>query len=234
MHIVVQGLTKRFGRLTALDEVSFELRPSQILVVLGANGAGKTTLLRCMAGVLTPSSGNIFYDGERFNRERIELRRRLYFMPEQTVGFWNYTIIEYITMILRLYEVEREGIEETVVQLLKEFDLLVLAYSQLGTLSRGQLYKAGLVAMLAVDAELWLVDEPNGIMRFKDHVSAARERGRTIIYTTQILEVAEKFCTHFCLLDEGRVHLVDSAVRLSEWSTGQAGGLENLFRKLRE
>jgi len=241
MDIAIEGLTKRFGRLRALDDVSFQVGPGQIMVVLGPNGAGKTTLLRCMAGLLAPSAGSIIYDGERFYRGRVDLRKRLFFQPEQTVAFWNYSIIDHISMVLRLYEADEAGVEERVVQLLKDFDLLVLAYARLGTLSRGQLYKAGLVALMAVDPELWLVDEPfasgmdpNGILKFKEHAEAAARRGRTIIYTTQILDVAEKFCTRFCLLDEGRVYMVDSAVRLSEWSAGPRGGLETLFRKLRE
>ncbi len=241
MDIAVERLTKRFGRLKALQDVSFQLGPGQIMVVLGPNGAGKTTLLRCLAGVLSPSAGTILYDGEPFCRSRVDLRRRLFFQPEQTVAFGNYSIIEYVAMVLRLYEVYREGIEDRVVELLNDFDLLVLAYAHLGTLSRGQLYKAGLVALLAADPELWLVDEPfasgmdpNGIMKFQEYAREGVSRGRTIVYTTQILDVAEKFCTRFCLLDQGQVYLIDSSARLSEWAVGQRGGLENLFRKLRE
>ena len=241
MRISVERLTKTFGRLRALDDVSFQLEPGQILVVLGANGAGKTTLLRCLAGLVVPTRGTIRYDGEEFHRGRLDLRRRLFFLPDVPVAFAHYTVIDYLTMVLRIYEADHEGVEDRVVEILRDSDMLVLAYARMGTLSRGQLYKAGLAALIAVDPELWLVDEPfasgmdpNGIIKFKDYAREAAERGRTVVYTTQILAVAEEFCTCFCLLDEGRVFLVDRAARLCEWSSEQAGGLESLFRKLRE
>ncbi|NOX54943.1 MAG: ABC transporter ATP-binding protein [Planctomycetes bacterium] len=241
MHVSVEHVTKNFGRLKALDDVSFQLGPGHMFVVLGANGAGKTTLLRCLAGLVVPTRGTIRYDGEKFSRDRLDLRKRLYFLPDVPVAFPQFTVIDYLTMVLRIYEVDQERIEDRVVEILRDFDMLVLAYARMGTLSRGQFYKAGLAALIAVDPELWLVDEPfasgmdpNGIIKFKDYAKEAAERGRTVIYTTQILAVAEEFCTCFCLLDEGRVFLVDSAARLCEWSSEQAGGLESLFRKLRE
>ncbi len=83
MDIAVSHVTKRFGSTTALDDVSFELEPGEVVGVLGANGAGKTTLLNVMAGVFIPDGGEIRYDGERFRRDRLDLRRRFFYLPDR-------------------------------------------------------------------------------------------------------------------------------------------------------
>ena len=86
MDIAVSHVTKRFGSTTALDDVSFELEPGEVVGVLGANGAGKTTLLNVMAGVFIPDGGEIRYDGERFRRDRLDLRRRFFYLPDRRRG----------------------------------------------------------------------------------------------------------------------------------------------------
>jgi ABC-type cobalamin/Fe3+-siderophores transport system ATPase subunit len=76
MKIALQGVVKKFKSLRALDSVSLSIEPGQVLVLLGPNGAGKTTLLRCLAAIVAPDEGTLLYDGERFLRERLDLRRR--------------------------------------------------------------------------------------------------------------------------------------------------------------
>jgi ABC-2 type transport system ATP-binding protein len=108
-------------------------------------------------------------------------------------------------------------------------------------LSRGQMYKTGLVAMIAVDRELWILDEPFasgmdplGIDAFKRHARAAAARGHTIIYSTQILEVAEKFSDRVCVIHRGEIRAYDSMSRLREQAADKQNVLEEMFRQLRE
>src|SRR5256885_10724889 len=82
MKIELQEVRKKFKSLGALDSVSMSIEPGQVVVVLGPNGAGKTTLLRCLAAIAAPDEGKILYDGERFTRERLDLRRRFLFLPD--------------------------------------------------------------------------------------------------------------------------------------------------------
>jgi ABC-type multidrug transport system ATPase subunit len=87
MQIVLESLTKRFGSLRALENISLKIQPGQVVAILGPNGAGKTTLLRCLSAIVASDKGRIFYDGEQFNRGRIDLRQRLTFLPEFPVIF---------------------------------------------------------------------------------------------------------------------------------------------------
>jgi ABC-type multidrug transport system ATPase subunit len=82
LRIDIRSLTKSFGHTSALDSVSLSVAPGRIVAMLGANGAGKTTLLRCLAGIAAADSGEILYDGEPFRRDRVDLRQRLFLLPD--------------------------------------------------------------------------------------------------------------------------------------------------------
>jgi ABC-type multidrug transport system ATPase subunit len=214
-------VTKRFGRVAALDDVSLDIQPGQIVAVLGANGAGKTTLLRALAGNVAPDDGEILYDGELFRRDRIDLRRRFCFLADFPEVFPDMTLLRHIGMMVALYESERPGIEQTILELLREFALLPLIDAPLRTLSRGQAYKAALLGLLVVDPEVWMLDEPfasgmdpAGITGFRRHVRSALARGRTCLYTTQIVELAEGFSDAVCVLEEGRIAAFGAIDRL--------------------
>ena len=241
MRIELEKLTKKYGSFTALDKVSAKIEPGQTVALLGPNGAGKTTLLRCMAGIVAPSQGRVFYDDVEFNRGKMELREKLFFLPDFPFVFEQWSILQHIGMVLRLYKTPREGIEEKVIELLSEFELLPLAERPFRALSRGQRYKAGLAALIAADPELWLVDEPfasgmdpHGITAFKKCVRQAAARGRTVIYSTQILDAAERFSDRVGIIYRGSLVAFDSVANMQDAKLPQGGVLEGVFELLRE
>jgi ABC-type multidrug transport system ATPase subunit len=237
MRIQIEGVSKRFGGIWALEEVSLDLDPGQVVGVLGANGAGKTTLLNCLAGIVAPSAGKICYDGERFHRGKMALRRRLMYLPDFPMAFAHMSVLQHIAMCKRLYE-RAEADAEAVARILDHLNILVYAGMPLGAMSRGQMYKAVLAALLVIDPELWILDEPMasgmdpmGIAYFKSEAKAAAERGRTVVYTTQILEIAEKFSDRICVLDHGGMRLNGKAGEL--WGGEGKSSLENVLVNLR-
>ncbi len=239
MKIELRAVSKSYGRARALDRASAEIGASQIVAILGANGAGKTTLLRCLAGIAAPDAGEIVYDDLPFERDNMDLRRQVFFLPDIPVVFYELSIVRHIGMVLRVYEREEAGIEAKVLQLLKDFDLLSAAENPLRTLSRGQVYKAALAALIAVNPRVWLLDEPfasgmdpHGINALKHYAREAAAAGSTVIYTTQILDVVERFSDRVCILHQGEVRAFDS-VNLLE-SSRQGKGLEEIFHQLRE
>jgi ABC-type multidrug transport system ATPase subunit len=240
MRIELRGVSKRFGRTLALQGVSCAFAPGQIVGVVGANGAGKTTLLRCLAGVVGVDLGEILYDGEGFNRGRLDLRRRLHFLPDFPFLFWDQNSIQHVALALKVYGVPWTEREELVVELLRDFDLLPLARRKLGTLSRGQIYKTGLVMLMALDPELWLLDEPfasgmdpHGIDAFRQRARQAVARGRTVVFTTQLLDLAERFADRVGILHQGELHACDTVAALASRTGGEGGALERIFRQLR-
>ena len=195
MHIKTEGLTRRYGR-PALDGVSLDIAPGQIVALLGLNGAGKSTLLRCLAGMTAPSKGDVYYDGQPLRREDLATRRRLFFLPDFPLVLMKQSVLQNIAVALRLYEADVAGAEDRVLALLEEFDMIAFAKEPPHQLSRGQAYKVALICLLAMDPEVWLCDEPLasgmdplGLAAYRRHVRGAAARGRTIIYSTQDLAV---------------------------------------------
>lgn len=240
MHIRVESISKHYGQIDVLDAVSLEFFPGKIVAILGPNGAGKTTLLRSLATVVKPDTGQILYDGEKLQRGRLDLRKKLFFLPDFPLAFAEMNVLRHISMCLRLYDVEPNTRIERIIDLLERFDLLAFAEARFGTLSRGQIYKAALCGFLAVDPSLWILDEPfasgmdpTGILQFREEARSAARRERTILFSTQILEIAEKFADLICILDHGRVLYLDSPAKLREEGGGDDRALIELFRKLR-
>jgi ABC-type multidrug transport system ATPase subunit len=238
MNIRIDKVSKKFGRLWALEEVSLDLEPGQVVGILGANGAGKTTLLNCLAGIVVPSQGRIYYDGEAFNRGKLSLRRRLMFLPDFPMAFARMNVLQHIAMCIRLYE-RTEPDANNVARILDQLNILALAGMPLGTMSRGQLYKTCLAGLLVIDPELWILDEPMasgmdpiGIAYFKQQAKLATARGRTVVYTTQILEIAEKFSDRICVLDHGGLRLTGKAGEL--WGGQGKQSLEDVLVNLRD
>ncbi|MBG85816.1 MAG: hypothetical protein CMO80_02815 [Verrucomicrobiales bacterium] len=240
MNLETKDLTKSYLLTKALDRVSLKFEPGEIICVLGVNGAGKTTLLNCLAGLIVPDGGGVLIDGEPIKRDEAGFRKRLHLMPDFPNLFPDKTMIRNLTIMLRTYEKDVPGMEDKVVKLLKEFDLLPHANSSMNSLSRGQSYKGILTGLIAIDPELWLLDEPfasgmdpHGINSFKTHAQEASKRGRTIIYTTQILEVAERFSKKVCVIHKGNVVSFAPLEELKANSDVGENVLEELFRELR-
>lgn len=241
MKIELRGVVKSYQSVRVLDHVSLEFAPGQIVSLLGPNGAGKTTLIRCLAGIAAPDKGGVYFDEQEYKRDRVDLRRRLCILPDFPFLFWDQSILRNLAIVLRLYDADGAGAEQRVLELLRDFDLLPLALRPVASLSRGQAYKAGLVALIATDCEVWLLDEPfasgmdpHGIDAFKRHARAAAARGRIILYSTQLLDVAERFSDRVCVIHEGEIRAFDTLERLRERAQDKDNVLQELFRKLRE
>jgi ABC-type multidrug transport system ATPase subunit len=213
MRIQLDRLSKRYGRQSALEEVSLTIEPGQIVAVVGTNGAGKSTLLRLLAAILAPSSGAILLDGQRLDRGRLDLRRRLALLPDLSPVPAGATPIDYIDLVVSAYSARRRGLTELAVGLLDDLDLLPLIDTPAANMSRGQAYKVALAGMLAVSPDLWLCDEPfasgmdpQGLAVYRNHAQKTAGRGGTVLYTTQIVELAEQFSDRVLILDGGRLH----------------------------
>ena len=140
MKIELRGVLKSYRSVRALDRVPLQFDPGQIVALLGPNGAGKTTLIRCLAGIVAPDQGAIYFDEQEFRRDRLELRKRLFVLPDFPFLFWEQSLIRNVAIVLRMYEADGEGTEDRVLDLLRSLDLLTLALRPVASLSRGQAY----------------------------------------------------------------------------------------------
>ncbi|GAB5406017.1 MAG: ABC transporter ATP-binding protein [Aureliella sp.] len=234
MRVELQEMGKHFG----LKSISLAIERGQRLACVGTNGAGKSTLLRCLAGLYQPARGRVLLDDQPFDRRRHDLRLRLHYVPDNPPGHESQTVLGQIAEYLTAYQCASDERNRRVGELLKEFHLFDRRYYPLSQLSRGQRYKLSLVILIALDRELWLIDEPFasgidgiGMDRFRQNVNDACQRGRTVIYTTQILEIAEAFSDQICILHNGEVAHMAAASEI-KGSADQRPGLLNILEEL--
>lgn len=220
--------------------MDLDLGPGELVVVIGLNGAGKTTLQRSLAGVITPSSGRITWDGGVSIRDDLTLHRQMMFLPDAPLLIEQHTVLQHLAVVLRAYDRDAVG-EDAVVEVLRELDLLDHHDRRLAGLSRGQRYKAALAALLLTGPELWLLDEPfasgmdpQGMQVLKRRARQAVGTGACIVYTTQIIEIAERFCDCLLVVDRGRIAHRLSAAELRAMSAEGPGSLGESLAVFRE
>ncbi|MGB8356356.1 MAG: ABC transporter ATP-binding protein [Chthoniobacteraceae bacterium] len=240
MEIQLANVTKVFGRKRALSHLHLDFGPGQIVAILGVNGAGKSTLLQIMAGLLVPTSGSVYYDDVLLQRRKIDLRKRFHLLPDFPFFFAGATVISHIAMMLELYGRDTPETRVRVTGLLERLDLLPMITSPLGTLSRGQMYKAALAGMIAVQPELWMLDEPfasgmdpRGLKVFREEAIRAAAGGATVLFSSQIIAAVEQVATHVLVLHEAEVKAFAPIDQLKREMAGNAG-LDAIFSNLTE
>ena len=238
MHVVVDGLRKTLGWELILDDISFEIPSGSLVAVLGLNGCGKTTLLRCLSTISSPDRGRILLDGEPLNRKRLDLRKRLHFVPDAPMFSDEWDAVEYLSFVLDGYGCTEKGIEDRVEQLLDELQVREVSPLRGAQLSRGQRHKIALATLFALDPDLWLCDEPfasgmdpAGLKTFRKHARSATQNGHTVIYSTQILEIAESFADLVCVIHQRQVKFFGTLEAMREHDQSQSD-LNSLFSML--
>lgn len=241
MHIELSEVTKRYGETTALDGVSLNLPPSSIVAVLGENGAGKSTLLKLLAAMSMPDSGLIRFDGQVFDREKLDLRQKLLFTPEIPLLLPGKNVAQNLATFANLYERPLEGREDHLKHWLDQTGTAELLQRNSWALSRGQAWKAGLMCAAVVEPELWLVDEPFasgmdaiGIGAWRRLARHLANQGSTIVYTTQMIEMAADFADTICVLRNGKFILQSKGDELRDLLRQDPDGAEKVLRGLRE
>ena len=236
--ISLQQLTKRFGAQLAVDSLSFEVPAGQILGFLGPNGAGKSTTLKMLTGMLEPTSGKARICGFDLRSDVIEVKRRVGFVPESGAVFESLTGLEYLEMVAALYGIPAHAALVRIRQFIAFFDLSfdTLTDKLLGAYSKGMRRKVVITSALLHNPPVVFFDEPldgldaNAAVGFKALIQTLAREGKTIVYSSHILDVVERVCDRVIIIDKGKLLLdgkPDELVALHG-----AGTLERLFTQL--
>jgi len=209
-----RDLEKYYGPHKALDRVSLSFEEGELVAVLGINGAGKTTLLACMAGILGWSKGEVLVDGERLSREDLEQRRKLAMLPSGGLYFGFADTVRNAAIFTEIWRGMEAEPPLDLEEWLERLGLLEVAMQPLEELSRGQVYKASLLALYCANPAIWLLDEPfaagmdaRGMEAFRRLARSVTAQGRTVIYTTQFPELAARFADRVIVIGRGGVLL---------------------------
>jgi len=230
--IEVRSLTKRFGDVTAVDGISFELRRGEILGLLGPNGAGKTTTIQLLLGLTSPSEGEIRIFGLDPARHRREILQRVNFSSTYVSLPSNLKVRENLTVFARLYGLRkpRRKIEE----LLELLEIPEVMDRVTGALSSGQQTRIHLAKALINDPEILFLDEPTASLdpdiaaKVRDVLRRVqRERGVSMIYTSHNMREVELMCDRVMFLAGGRIAAAGTPAEVVE--RARSTSLEDLF-----
>jgi ABC-2 type transport system ATP-binding protein len=205
--IEVTGLTKVFGTFTAVRDLSFAVRPGEVLGLVGPNGAGKTTTLRALAGIIPPTTGQVRLAGHDLRNEPLQAKRVLAFFTDEPRLFDYLTVRQHLNFVARLYAVaDHEAIARP---LLEELEIADRLESLPAELSRGMKQKLAIACGLLHAPQVLMFDEPLtgldplGIRRMKDSILKRAKAGAAIILSSHLLHLLEEVCSHVLILKRG-------------------------------
>jgi ABC-2 type transport system ATP-binding protein len=218
--IELRGITKKFSVFTVVNNVSFIVRPGEVLGYLGPNGAGKTTTIRMLAGLLEPTRGEILFEGRDIRRDIHAFKKRLGYVPEQSEIYPHLSAYDYLTMVGRLRRLPERALKTKIAEFMDVFGLSHDMDSPLSTYSKGMRQKVLIAAALLHDPDVLLLDEPlSGLdvttgLVIRDLIRRLAGENKVIIYSSHVLEVTEQVCSRVIILHQGHVVANDSVANL--------------------
>ncbi|HSM12535.1 MAG TPA: ATP-binding cassette domain-containing protein [Thermoanaerobaculia bacterium] len=214
-------LTRRFGDLTAVDDVSFTVPEGEIVGILGPNGAGKTTTIRMLTGFLPPTAGRVAFGGRDLFAGDATVRRELGYLPENVALYPEMRVDEYLTWRGRLEGMDRASLRRRLGEVVERCLLGEVRRQVIGTLSKGYRQRVGLAAAILHEPGVLVLDEPTVGLDPKQ-IIAIRElirelgRERTLLLSTHILPEVELLCRRVLIIDRGRIVAEGSPAELRE------------------
>lgn len=233
--IEVEGLTKLYGDFVAVDELSFSVKPGEVMGLVGPNGAGKTSTLRCVAGIIPATRGSIRVCGHDMKTDSVEAKRQLAFFTDEPRLFDYLTVWQHLNFTARIYQVadyaERGRLLLEELEIADKRDLLP------SELSRGMKQKLAIACGLLHSPKIIYFDEPltgldpMGIRRMKDSILRRAREGAAIIISSHLLHLLEEVCSHVLILKKGRkVINAPLAEVMKQFSdTSSESNLEDVF-----
>lgn len=205
----IKQLTKHYGTKTAVDGLTLTIQPGEIYGFLGPNGAGKTTTLKCCCGILQPDSGEVLVDGVSMQKEPLQAKRKLAYLPDDPKLYEYMTGIQYLDFIADVYRISDAARAERTRIYSERFDLNDALSQPIGAYSHGMKQKLAIISALLHAPKLILMDEPFvgldplASHQLKQTMRAFCDAGGAIFFSTHVLEVAEKLCDRVAIIKNG-------------------------------
>lgn len=234
--IQTRGLTRRFGELTAVDNVTFSVAPGQFFGFLGPNGAGKSTTIKMLTGLLEPSAGSIEILGQPFTATSLDLKRQIGVVPEGMALAGRLTAPEYLRFVGRMYGLDRVTTNQRTEELLDFMQLANESKKLITDFSHGMQKKLALAAAVIHAPRVLFLDEPfEGVDAIaagmlKAMLQGMIQRGATIFLTTHVLEIVERLCSHVAIISKGQLVANGSIEELRAGVASSLPGTESTQR----
>lgn len=232
----VQRLTRRYGALTAVHDLSFEVHPGEALGLLGPNGSGKSTTVKILTGLLRQTSGTVRLDGADLLADLPAYKRRLGYVPEEPHLYSYLTGPEYLQLVGRLRGLPERTLDDRIDRFLRLLGIYDDRYQTLSTYSKGMKQKVLIAAAVLHDPEIVVLDEPfsgldvTAARVLKGFVRALAAEGKIVVFSSHVLEVVEQVCSRVVILKDGHLVGHDSVAHLR--ATLQLPSLDAVFAQL--
>lgn len=224
--IHVENLTKYYHTLCAVDQINLDIQKGEILGLLGPNGAGKTTTLRMLTGYLKPSYGNIFVKGLSIDKNVLEIKKVLGYLPEAAPLYHDMLVFDYLNYVAAIREIHRNQKLGRIRHLADLCAINEVMHQPIGELSKGYKQRVGLAQAMMNDPEVLVLDEPtsgldpNQIVEIRKIIKEIGKE-KTIILSTHILSEAEATCDRIVIINQGKIVADGSTENLKQSAGGQ-------------
>jgi ABC-2 type transport system ATP-binding protein len=237
IKLSAENLSKSYGKIKAVDDVSLKVQAGEIVGFLGPNGAGKTTTLKMLIGLLKPDSGKVSIAGYDLESSPTEAKSKIGYVPDIPHLYEKLTPIEYFNFTAEVFRLERVLAQKRISDLVELFDLGDQCKKLISSLSHGTKQKVSLAAAVLHRPDVLLLDEPTGGLdpratrKIKDIMIELSHSGCAILFSTHILEIAESMCSSLYIINKGKI-VASGPMAEIKGSAKEGSTLEELFIEL--
>lgn len=210
--IEIKNVSKTYnGKKKVLKNISFKIEGGEIFAFIGHNGAGKTTMIKCIMGILDFEEGDILVDNKSIKEEPLECKRIMAYVADNPDLYENMKAIDFINFICDMYEVSEDIRRENTLKYAKMFEIEDKLNDDISSFSHGMKQKIALIAALAHNPKVLIMDEPfvgldpKAVYDMKEIMRDMAKEGKTIFFSTHILDVAEKLCDRVAIIKDGTI-----------------------------
>ncbi|MDX9899434.1 MAG: ABC transporter ATP-binding protein [Spirochaetia bacterium] len=234
--IELSGVSKTYAKsaLKAVDDLSIRVRDGEIFGFLGPNGAGKTTTIKILTGIIRPDAGVALIDGIDVALDPMEAKRRIGYVTDNPELFSRLKADEYLNFVADIYGVDSATRQARVAEYAAKFEIKDALGGSIGSFSHGMKQKLLVTASLLADPQNWVLDEPmtgldpKAAFVLKEVMRSRVAAGKTVFFSTHVMEVAEKLCDRLAIVNKGRIVFMGTLAELKQ-AKGEDGTLESLF-----
>jgi ABC-2 type transport system ATP-binding protein len=211
--LTLTHISKTYGnsKVKAVDDLSLEIKPGQIIGFIGPNGAGKTTTIKMITGILSPDTGTITVGGYDIVKEPLQAKKTFGYVPDSPDMFLRLKGMEYLNFMGDMYEVDPGERGERITHMADAFEMTGALNARIQTYSHGMRQKIIIMGVLLHRPSVWILDEPltgldpKSSFQLKEMMRQHADAGNTVFFSTHVLEVAEKLCDKVAIINKGRI-----------------------------
>jgi ABC-2 type transport system ATP-binding protein len=239
--IEINSVSKSYnkGEIKAVDNLDLQVRDGEIFGFLGPNGAGKTTTIKMVTGILNADSGSIKVNGYDIKKDPIKAKMQFGYVPDNPDMYNKLKGLEYLNFMADIYDVPSSARKERIKGLLERFDLYDAANDLIQSYSHGMKQKIVVIGALLHNPSVWILDEPltgldpKSAFSLKEMMREHTDQGKSVFFSTHVLEVAEKLCDRIGIINKGKLIFSGTMDEIKEYAKGNES-LENIFLEMTE